>query len=129
MAAEAENRKKLISILQRKRMGRSAASVTLKLSAGHVVRPSGPRSVGRPFITALRSRLFHPAVAPLFFFCATVPLFAQQPQLSREQLIKAAREIMTSASYCALITSDSRGAVNARTMDAFAPEADMTVWF
>ena len=31
--------------------------------------------------------------------------------------------------YCALITTDGRGRANARTMDAFAPDENMTVWF
>jgi general stress protein 26 len=54
---------------------------------------------------------------------------AQPKQFSREQLITAAREIMTTTRYCALITIDARGRANARTMDAFAPDDDMVVWF
>ena len=65
----------------------------------------------------------------VIFACSFSTVFAQQSQFSREQLINAAREIMTTTRYCALITTDSRGVVNARTMDAFAPEPDMTVWF
>jgi len=53
----------------------------------------------------------------------------QQQMLSKDELIAAAREIMTSARYCALITTDSRGRVHTRAMDPFPPEADMTVWF
>ena len=62
----------------------------------------------------------------LLFF--TLPAFAQQPTFSREALISAAREIMTTTRYCALITTGRSGGAQARTMDAFAPEADMTVW-
>lgn len=55
---------------------------------------------------------------------------AQDPQpLTRDKLIDAAREIMTTSRYCALITTDSRGRANARTMDAFAPDEHMVVWF
>jgi general stress protein 26 len=55
---------------------------------------------------------------------------AQQSQtFSRDKLIEAAREIMTTTRYCALITQDSRGRTNARTMDAFAPDENMVVWF
>lgn len=61
----------------------------------------------------------------LFF---TLPCFAQQPSFSRETLISAAREIMNTTRYCALITTGRNGRAQARTMDAFAPEADMTVW-
>ena len=63
----------------------------------------------------------------LLLFC-TLPAFAQQPSFSRDALISAAREIMTNTRYCALITTGRDGRVHARTMDAFVPEADMTVW-
>jgi general stress protein 26 len=56
-------------------------------------------------------------------------LSAQQNQFSREQLITTAREIMTTTRYCALITTESHGRVNARTMDAFAPDENLIVWF
>ena len=52
----------------------------------------------------------------------------QTPALSRESLISTAREIMTTARYCALITLDSTGRPHARTMDPFSPEEDMVVW-
>jgi general stress protein 26 len=52
----------------------------------------------------------------------------EQKQWSREQLISAAREIMMTTRYCALITTDSSGRTHARTMDAFAPDEQMTVW-
>ena len=47
---------------------------------------------------------------------------------SRADLLRAAREIMLAARYCALITVDETGRAQARTMDAFAPEEDMVVW-
>jgi general stress protein 26 len=56
-------------------------------------------------------------------------LSAQQSQFSRNQLITAAREIMTTTRYCALITTDSHGRANTRAMDAFAPDENMIVWF
>lgn len=58
---------------------------------------------------------------------ASVSAFAQQPRHSREELISAAREIMTNARYCALITTDG-GRSHARAMDAFAPDDEMIVW-
>jgi general stress protein 26 len=55
---------------------------------------------------------------------------AQQPQsFSRDKLIAAAREIMTTTRYCALITIDSRGRADARTMDALPPDDNLVVWF
>lgn len=68
------------------------------------------------------------AGAVLFLLSFTLPTFAQPPNLSRDALISAAREIMTSARYCALITNGSAG-MQARAMDPFPPEDDMTVWF
>ena len=52
----------------------------------------------------------------------------QAPRLDRESLITSAREIMTTARYCALITLDSHGRTHARTMDPFTPEENMVVW-
>lgn len=47
---------------------------------------------------------------------------------SRIGLIGAAREIMTGAGTCALITLDDQGLPRVRVMDPFAPESDLTVW-
>src|SRR6478672_5835082 len=58
-------------------------------------------------------------------FCP--PVAAQS--FSRDKLIDTAREIMTTTRYCALITTNSRGRADARTMDAFAPDENMVVWF
>ncbi len=44
-------------------------------------------------------------------------------------LKKAAREIMTAAGICALISLDDEGRARARAMDAFLPEEDFVVWF
>jgi general stress protein 26 len=60
---------------------------------------------------------------------ASVPSIFGQKQFSRDQLINAAREIMTTTRYCALITAAGAGRTNARTMDAFAPDENMSVWF
>lgn len=45
------------------------------------------------------------------------------------KLISSAKEIMTAAGTCALITLDEEGRPRVRTMDPFAPESDFTVWF
>lgn len=44
-------------------------------------------------------------------------------------LTHAAREIMSAAGTCTLITLDQEGRPRARVMDAFLPEDDFTVWF
>src|SRR5438552_2151451 len=59
----------------------------------------------------------------------TPGVFGQQPQrLSKDELISAAREIIATARYCALITVDSKGGVHARTMDPFAPDENLVIW-
>ncbi|HEV2905309.1 MAG TPA: pyridoxamine 5'-phosphate oxidase family protein, partial [Pyrinomonadaceae bacterium] len=68
------------------------------------------------------------AGAILFLLVFAHDAFPQQPPFSRDALISAAREIMISTRYCALITTGSAG-VHARAMDPFPPEDDMTVWF
>jgi general stress protein 26 len=53
----------------------------------------------------------------------------QGPRLDRQSLLATAREIMKTARYCALVTLDSQGRPHARTMDPYAPEENMVVWF
>lgn len=45
-----------------------------------------------------------------------------------QKLRKAAREIMTAATSCALITLDHEGRPRVRAMDPLNPENDFTVW-
>jgi len=73
----------------------------------------------------------HLLIALLLCSASLTPsVFGQQPQRrSKDELIVAAREIMTTTRYCALITTDRRGRANARTMDAFSPDENMIVWF
>jgi general stress protein 26 len=47
----------------------------------------------------------------------------------REVLLAAARDIMQSSRYCAVITLDETGQPQARTIDAFTPGEGMVVWF
>ena len=74
---------------------------------------------------------------PIFKAAAFLALFLAAPvvqsqetrkPLTREQLIAAAREVMSAARYCALITVDSSGHSQARTLDPFPPDEDMRVW-
>lgn len=46
----------------------------------------------------------------------------------RGALISAAKEIMETTRYCALITLDSSGQPQVRTMDPFPPDDNMVVW-
>ncbi len=53
-------------------------------------------------------------------------LAAQQP--SRATLLSAAREVMTSVRYAALVTLDDTGHPRVRTMEPFAPDEYMVIW-
>lgn len=67
----------------------------------------------------------------LLTFFITVSTYGQTPVAapSRDKLLTTAREIIASARYAALITKGANGQINARTMDPFAPAADMVIWF
>lgn len=54
---------------------------------------------------------------------------AHSSNYDRDTLITAARELMMSTHFCALITLDESGHPRARTMDPFSPEEDLVVWF
>jgi general stress protein 26 len=47
----------------------------------------------------------------------------------RHAIFAAAREIMNLQKYCALVTIDSSGQPQIRTMNPFPPDDDMSVWF
>lgn len=46
----------------------------------------------------------------------------------RVRMLDAAARLMRSAKYCALVTLDAEGQPQARAMDPFPPEPDMSVW-
>jgi general stress protein 26 len=73
-------------------------------------------------------------VAFLFLILLVLPIriFSQnieQKDSLNTKLIHAAREIMTAAGTCALITIDEKDLPMVRVMDPFLPESDFTVWF
>ena len=49
--------------------------------------------------------------------------------MSRDTLLKAAREIITETDHCALITADSAGLPHVRTMSHFPFTPDFVIWF
>jgi general stress protein 26 len=53
----------------------------------------------------------------------------QQAPFPKDTLIKAAREIMLSTHFCALVTIDSTGLPQVRTMNPFPLKDDMVIWF
>ena len=70
----------------------------------------------------------------LLVFGVVVPIHGQRngpsgdALLNDANLLGAAREIMMAARYCALITLDSSGRPQARTLDPFPPDENMVVW-
>ncbi len=64
-------------------------------------------------------------ITVLFLTC----LFAcKERQMAKKELKEIAKEIIITSQNCALITVDSLGVANARTMDPFLPEEDFTIW-
>ena len=52
-----------------------------------------------------------------------------QPVFNRDTILVAAREIMRETVYCGLVTIDSSGRPQVRTMNPFPVSDDMIVWF
>jgi general stress protein 26 len=77
----------------------------------------------------MRARLLLIVTLALAGSGATTALSQTTAGPSRDTLIGAARAIMNAARYCAVMTLDASGRVQARAIDAFPPEPDMTVWF
>jgi general stress protein 26 len=78
-----------------------------------------------------RSSMLFLLAAVLFVSAAAIQIKAQEKETGsfpRDSVINAAREIISHVKYCALITTDSTGAADVRTMNPFPPEEDMTVW-
>lgn len=75
----------------------------------------------------------HPLL--LIFLIASILSFANpfqsfsQSSVSRDTMLVAAREIMRQTTYCALVTIDSSGQPQIRTMNPFPPSAEITIWF
>lgn len=69
-----------------------------------------------------------PILLLLSLFVASATTVQPQEPLTQAKLIVAAREVMTAARYAALITIDSAGRVQARTVDPFPPDDNMIIW-
>ena len=61
------------------------------------------------------------------FFVFTALIFACNTPTKKDSK-QVAKEIMTNAKNCALITVDSLGIAHARAMDPFLPKDNFTVW-
>jgi len=77
------------------------------------------------------ARRIFTTVAAVFSLLALSPgarAEEKKPALDRDSLIAAARELIATQKYCALITLDETGRPSVRTMNPFPPEEDMSVW-
>lgn len=71
-------------------------------------------------------------IIPIFFFLTSLSGYSQnikQKDTLNDSLLMAAKEIITAAKTCALITIDNEGRPRVRVMDPFLPEDDFTIWF
>src|SRR5680860_501016 len=64
----------------------------------------------------------------LFIPFGSISQITEQKDSTNIKFKNAAREIMTAAGTCALITLDDKDLPMVRTMDPFLPESDFTVW-
>ncbi len=67
-------------------------------------------------------------VALLFAVVAPAASHAQVEALTVDRALEAARTTMEASRYCFLVTLDEAGHPQARLMEPFPAEADMTVW-
>lgn len=76
----------------------------------------------------MRSKMRVLAAALVAVSVALLAAQEKPTEPGKDQLLKAAREVMAAARYCAFITVGEDAHPQARIMDPFEPEADMTVW-
>ncbi len=81
---------------------------------------------GRP---GSRGQVVHSLAATvLLAVVAPAASNAQITTLTVDRALEAVRTTMEASRYCFLVTVDEAGHPQARLMDPFSPEADMTVW-
>lgn len=68
--------------------------------------------------------------AAMLALVLALPLQAQPAggAAKRDTLLSASREIIAAARYATMVTNGINGQPSARIIDAFAPDADFTVW-
>lgn len=84
------------------------------------------RAIGADNLKTMKS-----VVLKISFFVSLIVVLessGQCQEATREELVAAAREVMISARYCALITLSTSGRAQARTLDPFPPDENMAVW-
>ncbi len=75
----------------------------------------------------------NPGFCIIMFVLAALPLKTNaqkvQSTIPRDTLLQAASEIMKSVNYCALVTIDSTGLPQVRTMNPFPQSDEKVIWF
>jgi PPOX class probable F420-dependent enzyme len=69
------------------------------------------------------------ALATVFPMLAVAGLAQEAGSGDEARVLKAAAELMRATDYCALVTLDRDGTPQARAMQPFPPEPDLSVWF
>ena len=59
----------------------------------------------------------------------SAPGLSAQSSVNKDTLLVAAREIISQTTYCALVTVDSTGQPQIRTMNPFPPNDELITWF
>lgn len=75
-----------------------------------------------------KSKLITTGSLLLFLVIQSIMLHAQST-ISRDTMIIAAREIINETTYCALVTVDSTGQPQIRTMNPFPANEKLITWF
>ena len=65
----------------------------------------------------------------LLFSVFTSPNLCAQEPVNRDTMIIAAREIIKETNFCALVTVDSTGQPQVRTMNPFPLKDELVIWF
>ena len=79
----------------------------------------------------MKKKLISSLFLVIVLLLASVPLTlqARTPEICRDSLLSAAREIITEIDNCALISTDSAGIPHVRTMSQFPFSSDFNIWF
>ena len=65
----------------------------------------------------------------LLFSVIKTPVLCAQSSVNRDTMLVAAREIIKETTYCALVTVDSTGQPQIRTMNPFPANDELITWF
>ncbi len=76
-----------------------------------------------------KSFILHFIFCSILFILTAAPHLNAQTAVNRDTLLLAARDIINQTTYCGLVTIDSTGQPQVRTMNPFPANDDLVVWF